>query len=177
MRGFALVLVALALALLPGCGGDDGGGSESGGVSGNGYTLDPPAGWTDGTEQAKTGAINFDLVLLGERRDDFTANVNILREEPQGDVGLDELKEAYRPQLENLGATDIQSGQDIQVDGEQALVHDYRIGQEGQKLRGRQAAVPHDGAVYTITLTSTEDGFDEDTRAFQAMLDSWRWGG
>jgi hypothetical protein len=170
------VLLVLAITLVAGC-GDDGGGESGGGLKGTGYTLDAPDGWRDGTEEAKTGAINFDLVVLGERRDDFTANVNILREEPGTEVELGQLKEAYRPQLENLGATDIQAGEDIRVDGEQALVHDYRIGQQGRKLRGRQVALPRDGGVYTITLTSTEDGFEADTRDFQLMLDSWRWTG
>ena len=167
-----LALLVLAIALLAGCGEDGGGG---GALGGTGYTLDAPEGWRDGTDEAETGAVNFDLLLLGQRRDGFTANVNILREEPGTEVTLDELKQTYRPQLEGLGATDIEAGNDVQLDGERALVHDYRIGQAGSQRHGRQVALPHEDGVYTITLTSSEEGFDEDARDFQTMLDSWRW--
>ena len=178
MRPLALLL--LVLALLAGCGDDggDGGASETGGTKGTGYTLDPPEGWSDGTEEAKTGAVNFDLVLLGERRDDFTSNVNILREQPQGGgLDVDDLADVYGPQLLSLGATDLKRGDDIEIDGETALVHDYRIGQQGEKRRGRQAAVVRGDHLYTITLTTSEESFEQDARDFQAMLSSWRWSG
>lgn len=184
-RILALLVVALAL-LAAGCGEDDGGNggggggggsaeAEAGDVSGTGYTLDTPEGWRDGTDEAKTGAINFDLVLVGERRDEFTANVNILREKPRAEVSVDELAEAYRPQLEGLGAKDIERDADLEVGGDPALVHDYSLSQQGRNLRGRQVAVPREGYIYTTTLTTTAPDFEDDATDFEQMLSSWRW--
>jgi hypothetical protein len=73
-------LLALALAAA-GCGG-----GEEDPVDGRGYTFSIPEGWEDATDQAEDnpeldlGGIRADTLVVGDREDGFTSNVNVIRE-------------------------------------------------------------------------------------------------
>lgn len=142
--------------------------APSGGIAGTGYTVSPPPGWKDRTKQAATSAIRFDAVLLEPNpTDDFANNINVIRE-AVGDVPVDELVKAQDRQIKSLGAKIVKRSAQTKLDGDAAtqLTATSAPGQTVQQLQ-----VPHDGAVYTVTLTSREP----EPKLFDAFLGSWKW--
>ncbi len=163
-----------------GAGGLPSGVPDQGGrtVEGTGYAVTLPGGWADGTEASTGGAVNFDLVLVRPPEDGFATNVNIIRVESPRAPDVDDLRRAYRGELDAVGAQDIGDARDTTLDGEDAITYEYRqTGPQGQAVRGRQIAAVRDGAVHTITLTALADGFAAAEAGFEEIIGSWSWGG
>jgi hypothetical protein len=179
-----------ALLALAGCSDED---EERPNVEGTGYTYAVPGGWEEGDEAGfEVGGFRPDSLVVAEREDDFTANVNVVREDglPSG-VTVDEYAEAsvgglrnpaasgIPPELaeivEELNPTRISEPRDAELGGEEALTWDYRASQDGLRVQIRQVAAVVDGAGYTVTLTTLPAGFDEGTGALDEVVDSWEW--
>lgn len=137
-------------------------------VTGTGYSVAPPEGWKDGSELTKKSAVRLDLVLVEPKpKDGFANNINVIREDV-GEVDVDDLAGNLRQQLEAIGATPDGEPTRPKLDGDEAVELSSK-GANGKYLQ--QLQVPHDGAVFTITLTTREP----EPAIFQALRESWRW--
>jgi hypothetical protein len=167
-------------------------------VDGRGYAYDVPDGWDDATDEAEDnpeldlGGIRADTLVVGEREDGFTPNVNVIREPglPEG-VGAREYAEAslialrdpaaagFPPEvvetLEQLRPRQITPVGDAELAGEEAATWSYRTDQEGRAMRIRQLASVKDGTGYSVTLTVTSDRFEDELGAFEEVLETWEW--
>jgi hypothetical protein len=176
---FRRVLLASAAACivlgLVGCNGGDGGG-RSNEISGTGYSVGMPDGWHDRTEEARSGAINFDLFLAGEREGGFITSVNVIREAPPGvPDDVDELVETFTRQLGVLGETPPQPLPKREIDGEPARGNTVEVQGPQARYTVVQYFTIHDDAVYTVTLGAHETALSEARADFSDLLDSWRW--
>jgi len=180
MRTRQMVVLLIALGMLAaGCGGDDdggGGGADRGPkVSGTGYEFALADGWTNRTKDTEGSAINFDLFLV-RRGGSSNANVIIVRETVGEATENDELRDAFRDQVEAVGGRDITPTRRAELDGEEAFTYKYvqRI-PGGGAARGRQVALVHDGYAYTIALSAPREQFGAFNEQFSQMLSSWQW--
>jgi hypothetical protein len=189
-RRLALVLAALAI------GGCDSAEEDPDPVEGTGYSYSVPEGWDDVSDQAEdqieVARFRPDTLVVGEREDDFTTNVNVVREGgvPEGvtpaeyaEVSLAGLRDpaaaGLPPELaetvEQLNPTGISEPRDTELDGQEALAWTYRSTQDGRRVRVRQVATVMDGAGYTVTLTALPAGFEDGAAALEEVVESWRW--
>ena len=170
-RILPLLLIAVALALgLAACGSSDEG------VEGSGYTVELPDGWKDRTDDAdEESAIRVDRLFVGKRVEGFATNVNVIRERRPPGASLEEIEQQGRPQIRGLGGRDLSQAKRVELDGEPALSHTYRIRQQGKLLAGEQYIGIHDGRVYNVTVTSVPSAFADARRDFRKITDSWKW--
>jgi hypothetical protein len=173
----AAILAATLFLLLPlaACDDDDAGKV----VSGDGYELTVPDGWSDESDAGadfEVSGFRPELVLVGDREDGFATNVNIIRGATP-DIGLDEQFRAEREQLQrDVGsAHDLTGVERLTLGGREARAHGFEFAQEGRTLRARQVFVRDAGATLIITLTALPERFDAELGAFTAVLESWRW--
>jgi hypothetical protein len=186
-----LALLAVAALALAGCTSDD---EEP--VEGTGYTYSVPDGWEDASgpaeEEIEIGGLRPDTLVLGEREDGFTTNVNVIREDglparvtaaQYADASLAGLRDPVGAGVPPEIAQGIEEGnlrqfseaRDAELSGEQAFTWDYRGTQDGREVRVRQVVAVMDGAGYTLTLTVRPDHFDDGSEALDAVIDSWSW--
>ena len=191
-RRLLLPLAAVALALA-GCSGGD---EDADPVEGTGYTYSLPDGWEDfsdpAEEEIEIGGFRPDTLVVGEREDDFSTNVNVIREDglPNGvtaaqyaDASLAGLRDpvgaGMPPEvaqaIDEANLRQISEPRDAELDGEEAFAWDYRGTQDGRDVRVQQVAAVMDGAGYTLTLTVLPDRFDEGTEALDQVIESWSW--
>jgi hypothetical protein len=186
-------LLALAALAAAGCAG-----GEEDRVEGSGYRYAVPDGWEDVSDEAQDrpglelAGVRPDSLVIGETEDDFTTNVNVVRETglPQG-IGASEYAEAsiaglrdpvaagFPPEvaetIERLNPTRISEPRDAELDGEEAAVWDYDSTQAGREVRVRQVAAVMDRSGYTVTLTVLPARFDEGAEALDEIVESWSW--
>ena len=185
IRRAGVLVLLLALA---GCGGEEG---ER--VDGSGYTYAVPDGWEERAgDELEVGGFRPDSLVMGEREDDFTTNVNVIREDgvPAGvtaadyaDVSLAGLRDpaaaGLPPELaetiEGLRPRQISEPREAELDGEDAVAWAYRSTQGERNVRVRQVAAVMDGAGYTVTLTALPEQLDEGGDALDELLQSWSW--
>jgi hypothetical protein len=191
IRSLAVVLACVALPLA-GCSDE-----EEDRVDGSGYTYAVPDGWQDASDEA--GDIDLpmegllvDSAVTGDRVDDFTTNVNVVREGglPAGAttreyaaVSLRNLRDPAAAGLppdvvEQLEAVDEESlsvtpGEDL--GGRGAVEWDYRTTSSGQETRVRQLSAVRDRAAYTVTLTAVPEAFEDAVPALDEVVESWAW--
>jgi hypothetical protein len=185
-----VVLLVLAAAALAGCS------DEPAEIDGSGYTFALPDGWEDGADEIsnledETGVL-ADSVAFGEREDDFTTNVNVIRQGgvPPGmtarqyaRICIAQLRNpaaAGAPQdliamLENAAPSDIDGPRPTELGGEDAATWQYDSKQGGGTTRVRQLAAVKDGAAYTVTVTALPQTFDDGAAALDEIVESWEW--
>jgi hypothetical protein len=187
-----VALLALTAVAFAGCSSDEDGEA----VEGTGYTYSLPDGWEDVSDRAEAelevGGFRPDTLVVGEREDDFAANVNVIREDglPSGvtaaqyaDVSLAGLRDpagaGLPPEvaqaIDDVNPTQISEPRDAELDGEEAVAWDYRGTQDGRDVRVQQVAAVMAGAGYTLTLTVLPDRFDEGNAALDQVVESWSW--
>jgi hypothetical protein len=191
IRSLLVPLAAVALAL-GGCS------DEEERVDGSGYTYAVPDGWEDATEQA--GDLDFDLpqvlvdsVVVGERQDDFTTNVNVVREGglPDGvtarqyaDATIANIRNpaaaALPPEVveafEGVDPASIEALPGTELGGGEAAAWEYRQrGSEGREAQVRQVAAVRDRAAYIVTLTAVPEEFADGTAALDRVVETWEW--
>jgi hypothetical protein len=182
MRLAHAAVLAAALSLLGGCGGDDAGEV----AKGDGYEVTVPDGWEDKSdlrEDVEVEGFTPDVLLVGDREDGVTTNVNILRT-PSAGYSLDKQVRLERQLLragrlpgsdaEPRPAQDLSAVERITLGGEPARAYDFRLG-EDELLDLRQVVAVHDGRVYVTTLTTAPNGLEDELDSLEAILDSWRW--
>ena len=190
--------MALALVLpvaVAACGGD-GGSTET--VEGTGYSYALPEDWDDRTDasedvpELELGGIRADTLVTGERRDDFFANVNVIREPglpkgfSAGDYAelvfanlRDPASSGFPPEvveaIEDQNVRDLRELGSIQLAGEPGAAWQYAGTTAGRELRYRQLVAVRSNAAYTLTYTASRENFEEDLPAFEEIVESWQW--
>jgi hypothetical protein len=190
-----LAALAAAALLVAGCSDDD---DEERRVDGSGYTYAVPDGWEDASDQA--GDIDLDVqrvlvdsAVAGERQDDFTTNVNVVRERgvPAGvtarqyaEVSLENIRDpaaagfppAVVDQLEDVDLESLDALPGTALGGREAAAWEYSEGSSSEpETRVRQVAAVRDGAAYIVTLTAVPDAFEDGTAALDEVVESWEW--
>jgi hypothetical protein len=187
-----LALLAVAVFASGACGGDE----DEDRVEGTGYTYSVPEGWEAVSgrdeEAVEFGGVRPDSLVIGESRDDFATNVNVLREDgvPErvtaaryAELSLSGLRDPASSGLppeaveaiEAANPRRISEPRGAELDGEEALAWDYVGTQDGRSVRVRQLAAVADGAGYVITLTVLADRFGEGAEALGQVVESWDW--
>ena len=191
IRSLLAPLAALAIAL-GGCS------DEERRVDGSGYTYAVPDGWEDASDEA--GDIDLDIprvlvdsAVIGDRLDDFTTNVNVVREgglpagvtaRQYGEVSLTNLRNpaaaGFPPEvveeLENIDPESLETLPDTELSGREAPSWEYKnTSSGGEERRVRQVSTVRGGAAYIVTLTTVPDDFEDGTAALDEVVDSWEW--
>jgi hypothetical protein len=189
IRSPLAALAAVALAL--------GGCSDEDRVDGSGYTYAVPNGWEDASEQAPGFDLDLprahiDSVIVGERQDDFTTNLNVVRERglPAG-VTARQYADATIATIRNPAAADlppevmeafegvdpasIEALPGTELGGGEAAAWEYRQNARGREARVRQVAAIRDGAAYIVTLTADPDAFEDGAAGLDEVTESWEW--
>ena len=180
MRTTALLAALVLGASLAGC-ADDGGDK----LEGTGFELEVPDGWHDESDKGDdvgVGGFEPEVVLLGEREEDFTTNVNVIVT-PTAGFDLDRQVREERKLLETgrlpdgeqvaAPASSLGPVEPIKVDLVDARMYDFELPQDGETLQLRQVIAIHDGNNYAITLTAHPDIFEAATDDFDSLLESW----
>jgi hypothetical protein len=183
--------LAAALLALGGCS------DEEQRVDGSGYTYAVPDGWEDASEEALDIDLDIPRVLvdsavIGERQDDFTTNVTVVREggvparvtaRQYGEVSIANLRDpagaGYPPEvveeLEDIDLGSIESLPGTDLGGREAVTWEYRNASGGSAVQVRQVAALREGVAYTVTLTADPGAFEDGTPALDEVVDSWEW--
>jgi hypothetical protein len=188
------LLAAIALALaVAGCGDD-----EEERVEGTGYSYSVPSGWDDVSDEAEDeprlefAGVRPDSLVVGEREDGFTTNVNVIREtglpaamtaQDYARINIAGLRDpvaAGFPQelvdvVEELRPTEISETRASELGGEDAVAWGYLGRQDEHIVRIRQVSAVLDRSGYTVTLTATRERFQDELGALDEVVDSWRW--
>jgi hypothetical protein len=193
-----LVALALALALavaMAAC-GVDGGSTDT--VNGGGYSYAVPEDWDDRTEESEDvpelelAGYRPDTLVIGERREGFTTNVNVIREPGLPDdvtpgdyaeIALAALRDPASsgfPQevIEAIEEQDVRAVSETgttELAGERGASWQYDSTRDGRALRVRQVVAVRSNAAYTLTYTAAQESFEEDLPAFEEIVESWRW--
>jgi len=177
IRRPAAALLPLILALLTGCGSDEVSDSGGGGaaIQGKGYSIEAPDGWKDRTQEASAdSSIKPDRVLVGETKDGFATNMNVVFE-PKPDASLAEVGEGFRMQIKSIGAMEISAASERKLAGDDAVTYTYTLDQGGKQRRARQVAAIHGDRLYTVSMTAAAEGYDEGEKRLDEILASWKW--
>lgn len=193
IRSLLVPLAAVALAL-GGCSDE-----EEDRIDGNGYTYAVPDGWQDASDEASDIDLDVQRVLvdsavIGDRQDDFTTNVNVVREEglPPGvtarqyaEVSLANIRNpaaaGFPPEvvqeLEDVDPESVQSLPGTELAGRAAASWEYRDRSRsgGAETQVRQVAAVRDGTAYIVTLTAVPDAFEDGTAGLDEVVDTWEW--
>lgn len=143
-------------------------------ITGTGYATEVPRGWKDAAKLTEGTAFKVDrLYATANGR----SNVVILRETPAGLEGksIQEIDPVIRKQSAaavNVATPDADAP--TTLDGEDAIRWTFRRKQGPRDLVQRNLSALHDGALYTITLTSQKSS-DDGERALATVRSAWRW--
>jgi hypothetical protein len=200
MRRLARVATTLALAaaVLSGCGDDDAGNGDevsSGPTStpsdtlaetdwgepatgpvirGKGYTYRVPKTWGDVTEQAKKmqGSVDTAAAEKGAT-DGFADNISVGYQAFDG--MLEDLRSTMATQLEILVAH-LEVLPNVTMDGEESLHHRGPAASAGRKYFLEQFATLRDGriAIITFSIASSMPAKERDAM-IASIMSSWKW--
>jgi hypothetical protein len=137
------------------------------------FTVTAPEGWTEASGQvgAMTG---LEAVLLSDQRTaSFSNNLVVTSMPGDAQTAKDELAKG-RQTLEGQGGT-VTETPDKQVAGESASGLATAFEQQGIKVLARSYTLTHDGRVYLLTLSSSQEDADQAMAQFDEILSSWRW--
>jgi hypothetical protein len=198
MRTLGGLLAVLCLALATaasGCGGED---EDEDRVEGDGYSYAVPDGWRDVSDRAEdepgleVAGIGPDTLVIGERKDDFATNVNVILEPglpdeltsaEYGDITIAGLRDpagaGFPPELvetiESIKPTDLSEPRDAELGDERAVAWDYTSLREGRPIEIRQVAAVVDETGFTVTLTVLPEHREEGLDALDEVTGSWRF--
>jgi DcrB len=147
-------------------------------VRGTGYRFSLPAGWRDGTTEAKkTFTEKIDAAVIGPQTGGFSPNV-IIASDPYRGLALADHLAATRKEQAEVWQDPRHLGQPepLSLAGTPALVHEYTYMLEGRPLHGRQVACLRSDRVLFVTLTADPETFATDRAALDQIITSWSWG-
>ena len=137
------------------------------------FTVVPPEGWAEATDRAN-GVKDIDLVLLSSKKvGSFANNLVVLSSPGDGQTLRDELDKG-RTQLQAAGRT-VSAAPDQQVGGVTATGFTSAFEQQGIKVVARSYGLVHQGRVFLLTLSSSQQDADHALTELDEILSSWAW--
>lgn len=137
------------------------------------FTVTAPSGWTEAS--SKVGSVQgLETVLAaGEQTSSFSNNLVVVSVAGDGQTAKDELAKG-RDALkgEGRGLTEVP---DQQVGGVRASGFGATFEKQGVKVLARSWAVPHQGRVYLLTLSSSQADADHALGQLDQILRTWQW--
>lgn len=138
------------------------------------YTVTAPTGWGEATDQAGTDIAGLDLVLLSSKKVSRFGN-NLVVITTTGDAAVvDQELEKGRTQMASADR-EVGDADDVQIAGVTAKGFTFKFEQKGVRITARSYAMTHDGNVYLLTLSSSQDDAANALSAFGEIIDSWKW--
>ncbi|GAA1743943.1 PsbP-related protein [Aeromicrobium alkaliterrae] len=183
------VLLALAAALLVGCGSDDGGeerpvpsqnrGSderpvpEGDRVGTDDFTFALPAGWVETSSQVPEAELAFSAT---EPSGDIANNINVMKSRGSG-LDAEEATEAAVAELEASSSfEDVEALDPYDVDGTEAGSITSIATVQGKTYAARQYFLERGGNRYGITFSFGLETSEADmAKVAEQVLDSWTW--
>lgn len=146
-------------------------------LSGEGYTIAMPDGWRDITASYEDSAFKIDNALKapGDSPAGAGTNINVIREAPEGLPDLQTLEPQLAQQLRSVAKVEPQALEPTEIDGEPTIGQTATGTSAQGKLTFVQLFTIHDGALYSITLTSAPKSADAARNALDGVLASWSW--
>ncbi|GGF41311.1 hypothetical protein GCM10011519_13850 [Marmoricola endophyticus] len=128
-------------------------------ISGTGYEMHAPKGWTDVTSSVKASQKQVDQAYASPQAvDNFKPNLNIIIGKDVGsgtpsDKDFDEGEEQLTSQLKKVGATNVKVQPRVALDGETAVHVTASASASGVEYVTDQYIAIHDGDAYTLTYS------------------------
>ena len=143
-------------------------------LKGDGYTLALPEGWEDATTAFKKLQPQVDTggKETADTKDKFNDNVNVIVQTTP-EIPFNTLKTAIQTQLEGAGSTNIESKDNVQLDGADAL-------QVWSSTKGAgdahtiQFMAFNGGKLAVLTVSSNRDETKAANLA-QQVISGWKW--
>ncbi len=149
-------------------------------IEGNGYSVQVPKGWSDGTDEfveQNPGLTTLDRVFLwGTTFNTARGNVIVETQSSYGNTEPDPLKEDWKKALVSSDPTaDISDIDSTEIDGQTALGVDIeRTNEADVQVKQRSYLVISGDKGYSITV-SLKDGDDDVIDRFEEILTTWQW--
>lgn len=149
-------------------------------VTGQGYTVQLPKGWTDGTTEflaQNKDVPTLDKVFLwGDSFNSARGNVIVETQSSFGATDPNDLKAKWKEALVSSDAgAEINDGANISIDGQTALSVDIsRTNDNDVQVQQRSYLVISGEKGYSLTV-SLKDGDDDVLDKFDEMLTTWQW--
>lgn len=137
------------------------------------FTVTAPKGWTEASGQVGSMAGLETALLSDQRTAAFSNNLVVTSMPGDARTAKDELAKG-RKALEDQGRT-VTDTPDKQVAGVSASGLATEFEQQGIKVLARSYTLSHEGRVYLLTLSSSEEDADQAMAQFDEILSSWRW--
>ena len=138
-----------------------------------GFSVVPPEGWGEATDQA-AGVADVDLVLLSsEKVDGFANNLVVIALDGDESVLRDELDKG-RQQMAAAGRT-VTDHADRTIAGAKATGFSTAFEQQGIAVLARSYGIHRDGKVYLLTLSSSQSDADHAMSQFDELTSTWVW--
>lgn len=143
-------------------------------ITGDGFTVNIPDGWGSPSGAALSSAGTIYVVDL-EDPSEMPANLTVIPS-PAGELTPEQIEEAATPELEAVGATEIQILDRVTVAGKEAahINAALALGETGFQMH--QFALANAGATQLVSFTFSEDMSEADRAAvYEPVLASWQW--
>lgn len=134
------------------------------------FTFTVPAGWSDATEQAGSGAVA--AARADERSDDFFTNLVVVTEEPLAD-----LEEAIEQAAEQIAGDDgtYELLEETEIDGLPAFGYQIARTVEDVDIVQVQRWVEQEDVLYILTLSAADTQLEPAQAEFDEILATWSW--
>ncbi|GAB3863167.1 hypothetical protein GCM10028801_30150 [Nocardioides maradonensis] len=145
-------------------------------LSGDGYTVAMPQGWTDQTANDPSVSAKLDKIAVNAGSiPASTANVAIAISKSFGVSDPEDVRSGWEHGLRNSDATaNLTEIADRQIDGEKAIGASVTRSSSNGTLQQTAYLVVHDGTGYTIVFTYL-DGDTGESAVFDSFLAGWSW--
>ena len=138
------------------------------------YTVTAPAGWGEATDQAGADIVGLDLVLLSSKKVSQFGNNLVVITTTGDEAVVDQQIKKGRAQMASADR-EVGDADDVQIAGVTAKGFTFKFEQKGVRITARSYAMTHDGKVYLLTLSSSQDDAANALSAFGEITDSWTW--
>lgn len=147
-----------------------------GAVTGDGYSLTVPTGWTDLSAQAKKvpQLALADLAYGDTSEPTFASNLNTIVTPANGEsVDGAGIRDDLASQVEKAIGVRPKPLDDVEFDGEQAIGQTATVQEQGATLI--QYVAVHEDNAYTLTVTLSDARAADSDAIVGDVIDSWQW--
>jgi hypothetical protein len=140
-------------------------------LSGTGYRLSLPIGWSDRTAAARNAGFKPDLVA---RKSGSYTHVDVILERNRGWTLVDYAAAGRQVAVSQLQAR-LGPVQQRSIAGAPAIGYEFTYSQDGRPVHSRQLNCFKGDNAYVITFTAYQQDFTADRAALDQILATWVW--